>query len=307
MFNENAITMNNIKTAFSVKDLENLSGIKAHTIRIWEKRYSIFSPDRNENNIRSYNSEDLLKLLNITFLNNFGYKISKISSMSNDDMNGLVKQIYSNKNSASLAISSLKYAMFNFDTTLFHETYNRLAETKTFEEIFYEVFIPLLDEIGVLWQTSTLKPIHEHFISSLIRQKLYTVIEDAQQKISYDRKKIFVLYLPMHEIHELGLVFVNYLLLNKGYKTLYLGESVPMKDLEDMKTYFEEVTFISYFTVQPEYDDVDKYLKEFEETILQDTLNKLYVLGKQVEHVTKSYNGISLQKGIQNLMLDLQA
>lgn len=299
--------MNNIKTAFSVKDLENLSGIKAHTIRIWEKRYSIFSPDRNENNIRSYNSEDLLKLLNITFLNNFGYKISKISSMTDEDMNGLVKQIYSSKNSASLAISSLKFAMFNFDTALFHETYNKLLETKTFQEIFYDVFIPLLDEIGVLWQTATLKPIHEHFISSLIRQKLYTVIEDAQQKINYDRKKIFVLYLPMHEIHELGLVFVNYLLLNQGYKTLYLGESVPMKDLEDMKTYFDEVTFISYFTVQPEYEEVEAYLEEFRTTILEGTSNKLYVLGKQIESVKKSFEGISLQSGIQNLMMDLQS
>lgn len=307
MFNENAITMNNIKTAFSVKDLENLSGIKAHTIRIWEKRYSIFSPDRNENNIRSYNSEDLLKLLNITFLNNFGYKISKISSMTDEDMNGLVKQIYSSKNSASLAISSLKYAMFNFDTALFHETYSKLLETKTFQEIFYDVFIPLLDEIGVLWQTATLKPIHEHFISSLIRQKLYTVIEDAQQKISYDRKKVFVLYLPMHEIHELGLVFVNYLLLNQGYKTLYLGESVPMKDLEDMKTYFDEVTFISYFTVQPQYEEVEAYLEEFKSTILEGTSNKLYVLGKQIENVKKSFEGISLQSGIQNLMMDLQS
>lgn len=298
--------MNNIKTAFSVKDLENLSGIKAHTIRIWEKRYSIFSPDRNENNIRSYNSEDLLKLLNITFLNNFGYKISKISSMSDEDMNGLVKQIYSSKNSASLAISSLKFAMFNFDTALFHETYNKLLETKSFQEIFYEVFIPLLDEIGVLWQTSTLKPIHEHFISSLIRQKLYTVIEDAQQKINYDRKKVFVLYLPMHEIHELGLVFVNYLLLNQGYKTLYLGESVPMKDLEDMNTYFDEVTFISYFTVQPQYEEVETYLEEFKSTILEGTSNKLYVLGKQTENITKTFDGISIQSGIQNLMVALQ-
>ncbi|NHN26188.1 MerR family transcriptional regulator [Flavobacterium jejuense] len=297
--------MNNIKTSFSVKDLENLSGIKAHTIRIWEKRYSIFSPDRNENNIRSYDSEDLLKLLNITFLNNFGYKISKISSLSDEDMNSLVKQIYSDKNSSSLAISSLKYAMFNFDTKLFHETYDKLIEIKSFEEIFYEVFIPLLDEIGMLWQTSTLKPIHEHFISSLIKQKLYSAIEQTHQKNNYCRKKVFVLYLPMHEIHELGLVFVNYLLLNKGYNTLYLGESVPMKDLEDMKTYFDEVHFISYFTVQPLADDVDAYLNEFQETLLENTTNKFYVLGKQIEHVANKYEGITFYSGIQSLVLSL--
>ena len=305
MFNEIDKTMNNIKTSFSVKDLENLSGIKAHTIRIWEKRYAIFSPDRNENNIRSYDSEDLLKLLNITFLNNFGYKISKISSLSDEDMNSLVQQIYSSKNSSSLAISSFKYAMFNFDTKLFHETYAKLTETKSFEEIFYEVFIPLLDEIGMLWQTSTLKPIHEHFISSLIRQKLYTVIEQAHQKVTYNRKKVFVLYLPMHEIHELGLVFVNYLLLNKGYSTLYLGESVPMKDLEDMKLYFDEVHFISYFTVQPQQEEVEQYLDEFQQSIFNDSTNKFYVLGKQIAHVTKKYEGITFYSGIQSLMLDI--
>ncbi len=297
--------MNNIKTSFSVKDLENLSGIKAHTIRIWEKRYSIFSPDRNENNVRSYNSEDLLKLLNITFLNNFGYKISKISSLSNEEMNSLVKQIYSNKNSSSLAISSFKYAMFNFDAKLFHDTYNKLTETKSFEEIFYEVFIPFLDEIGVLWQTSTLKPIHEHFISSLIRQKLYTAIEAVHQKINYDRKKVFVLYLPLNEIHELGLIFINYLLLNKGHSTLYLGESVPMKDLEDMKIYFDEVHFISYFTVQPSADEVDVYLAEFQQTILRDSKNKFYVLGKQIEHVANKYESITFYSSIESLLLSI--
>ncbi|WP_130734336.1 MerR family transcriptional regulator [Flavobacterium sp. J27] len=297
--------MNNIKTSFSVKDLENLSGIKAHTIRIWEKRYSIFSPDRNENNIRSYNSEDLLKLLNITFLNNFGYKISKISSLTMEDMNNLVKQIYSEKNSSSLAISSFKYAMFNFDTKLFHETYSQLAKTKSFEEIFYEVFIPLLDEIGMLWQTATLKPIHEHFISSLIRQKLYTAIETIHQKENYTRKKVFVLYLPLNEIHELGLIFINYLLLNKGYSTVYLGESVPMEDLSDMKLYFEEIHFISYFTIQPHADDVNTYLHQFYQTILKDTPNTLHVLGKQIEYATDKQEKIAFYSEIQNLILEL--
>lgn len=296
--------MNKIKSNFSVKDLENLSGIKAHTIRIWEKRYSIFSPDRNEHNVRSYDSDDLLKLLNIAFLNNFGYKISKISSLSDDEVNKLVNDIYSEKNSASLAITSLKFAMFNFDTQLFHENYNRLAETKTFDAIFYEVFIPLLDEIGVLWQTSTLKPIHEHFISSLIKQKLYTAIEELQRNSKPDKDQIIALYLPSNEIHQLGLLYVNYLFLAKGYKTLFLGESVPMKDLEELKNCFDKVHFVSYFTVQPHYDEVEKYLIEFSQTILKGTSNKFSVLGRQVEHIHTKIDGISIHNGIQNLMLD---
>ncbi|VXC32106.1 MerR family transcriptional regulator [Flavobacterium sp. 9AF] len=297
--------MNNIKTSFSVKDLENLSGIKAHTIRIWEKRYSIFSPDRNENNIRSYNSDDLLKLLNITFLNNFGYKISKISSLSNEEMNKLVKQIYSDKNSSSLAISSFKYAMFNFDSKLFHDTFQQLSGTKSFEEIFYEVFIPLLDEIGVLWQTATVRPIHEHFISSLIKQKLYTEIESVQKKHDDDFNKVFVLYLPLNEIHELGLIFINYLLLNKGFHTVYLGESVPMEDLSDMKLYFDQVHFVTYFTVQPHPEEVDNYLATFYETILKNTEHKLHVLGKQINYASQKQDKIAFYSEIQSLFLDL--
>src|SRR5690606_1557507 len=163
--------MNNIKSVFSVKDLENLSGIKAHTIRIWEKRYELFSPNRDENNIRSYTSNDLKRILNIAFLNNFGYKISKIAKLSDAEIVNLAQKIYSDKTDSSFAISNFKLAMFNFDSKLFHTTYDRLLDSKDFETIFYEVFMLLLVEIGFLWQTETLTPIHEHFISSLIRQK----------------------------------------------------------------------------------------------------------------------------------------
>ena len=297
--------MNKIKTIFTIKDLENLSGVKAHTIRIWEKRYAIFSPDRNDNNIRSYDSEDLLKLLNISFLNNFGYKISKISSLSELEREELVRQIYSEKTSSTIAVTSFKYAMFNFDTNLFHEAYNKLAETKSFEQIFYEAFVPLLEEIGLLWQTNTLKPIHEHFISSLIRQKLYSVIEEEQQKVVYTRDKAFVLFLPMHEIHELGLVFVNYLLLQKGYKTLYLGESVPMEDLEDMNTFFKEITFVSYFTVKPEQEDLPAYFDKFNETILKDSPNTFHVLGRQIQNVESKFEAIKLHTSIESMMSTL--
>lgn len=284
--------MNNIKSVFSVKDLENLSGVKAHTIRIWEKRYNLFSPIRDDNNIRSYNTDDLKKILNISYLNNFGYKISKIAKLTESEMVALTQQIYSEKTQASFAISNLKFAMFNFDAKLFHSTYDELEKSKSFEEIFYDVFIPLLDEIGFLWQTETLKPVHEHFISSLIRQKLFSEIEKAQKNVNFSNEEVYVLYLPMHEIHELGIMFVNYLLLRKNKHVIYLGESVPMEDLQEVIKYYNKITFLSYFTVQPEIDNLESYLFDFKHSILKREQDRFYILGKQVSDYHSQIPGI---------------
>lgn len=295
--------MNNIKSVFSVKDLENLSGIKAHTLRIWEKRYDLFSPDRDNNNIRLYNADDLKKLLNIAFLNNFGYKISKISKLSEDERKNLVKQIYSEKTNASFAISNFKIAMFNFDSNLFQTTYDKLMETKTFEEVFYEVFIPLLEEIGYLWQTETLKPIHEHFISSLIRQKLFTEIELQQKRVDKETSEIFVLFLPQQEIHELGILFVNYLLLKQNKHVIFLGDNVLVDDLKEIVKLFDKVVFVSYFTVQPEPEKVDDYLSHFNDYILSDSSNEFWVLGKQAKFSNMTFKNIRTFSGIQEMML----
>ncbi len=174
--------MNIVKNTFSIKDLENLSGIKAHTIRIWEKRYNILEPMRTETNIRLYDLENLQKLLNITLLHDHGYKISKISKFPKDKIPALVNEIVTEKSAKSHALSSFKMAMMNFDQTLFFKTYNELLSEKSFREIFYEVFIPLIQEIGLLWQTDTITPAHEHFISYLIKQKVLINTEELQIK-----------------------------------------------------------------------------------------------------------------------------
>lgn len=297
--------MNNIRSVFSVKDLENLSGIKAHTIRIWEKRYDLFSPNRDENNIRSYDSNDLKRILNIAFLNNFGYKISKIAQLSDSEIVDLAQKIYSDKTESSFAISKLKLAMFNFDAKLFHETYDKLLESKEFEAIFYEVFIPLLDEIGFLWQTETLTPIHEHFISSLIRQKLFSEIENAQKNLNVNSEEVFVLFLPMDEIHEIGIILVNYLLLKKGKQVIYLGENVPTEELKHVLNHFDKITFVSYFTVQPETEKLVDYLKHFKSEILTRDSDRFCVLGKQVLDFKSPVKSVFTYNGIQNLLLEI--
>src|SRR3970282_882472 len=172
--------INNVKSVFSIKDLENLSGIKAHTIRIWEKRYNVLKPMRTDTNIRLYDLASLQKLLNIVLLHDYGYKISKIASYSEDKIPSLVREIISSKNSKNHAISAFKMAMMNYDEELFLNTYNWLIAEKSFKEVFHEVFIPLLEELGLLWQTDTITPAHEHFISYLIKQKLLTNTEKLQ-------------------------------------------------------------------------------------------------------------------------------
>ncbi|BDB56908.1 MerR family transcriptional regulator [Flavobacterium ammonificans] len=276
--------MNNVKNVFSIKDLENLSGIKAHTIRIWEKRYNVLEPMRTDTNIRLYDLASLQKLLNITLLHDFGYKISKISKYPPETIPALVREIVTNKTAKSHAISEFKIAMMNFDQELFFNTYDWLTKEKSFQEIFYDVFLPLMNEIGMLWQTDTITPSHEHFITFLIKQKLLIQTEQLQIRKPTKTDKVFVLSLPMNEIHELGLMYLNYEILAKGYKTIYLGESVPIDSLKYLKNHFESIVFVSYLTVQPDKDNVNEYITEMKQVLESDTTS-LWFIGRMVAHI----------------------
>ena len=276
--------MNNIKNTFSIKDLENLSGIKAHTIRIWEKRYNVLEPMRTDTNIRYYDLSCLQKLLNITLLHEYGYKISKISKMPAEKIPLLVREIVSEKSAKNHAISAFKMAMMNFDQSLFFKTYNDLLSEKSFKEIFFDVVIPLMNEIGFLWQTDTITPAHEHFISYLIKQKLLINTEKIQVLPPTKTDKLFVLYLPMNEIHELGLMYLNYEIISNGYKTIYLGESVPTESLKDLKKYFTNIVYVCYMTVEPEKADVKSYVKLLQTEILDET-SELWLIGRMTEYL----------------------
>ncbi len=280
--------MNNVKSVFSIKDLENLSGIKAHTIRIWEKRYSVLEPMRTETNIRLYDLQSLQKLLNITLLHNYGYKISKISKLPPEKIPLLVKEIVTDKSAKSHAISDFKMAMMNFDQALFLNTYDNLLSEKSFRDVFHEVFIPLLNEIGLLWQTDTITPAHEHFISYLIKLKLLTNTEKLLSTEAIYKDRIFVLYLPENEIHELGLMYLNYEFIFNGHKTLFLGENVPIESLNDTLKYFEKITFVCYMTVKPERDEIDQYMENSYKKILHPKDNQMWVIGKMTQDINIS-------------------
>ena len=279
--------MSSVKNIFSIKDLENLSGIKAHTIRIWEKRYNVLEPLRTDTNIRYYDLSSLQKLLNITLLHDYGYKISKISQMPSDKIPLLVQDIISSKSAKNHAISSFKMAMMNFDQKLFLDTYNALLSEKSFREVFFEVFIPLMEEIGFLWQADTISPAHEHFISYLIKLKLLVNTEKLQSKAPTKEDKIFVLYLPMDEMHELGLMYLNYEILNSGYKSIYLGESVPVSSLIPLKKYFNNIVYVCYMTVEPTNTSANAYVKELKSQILEED-STIWLIGRSAQNVEKS-------------------
>lgn len=279
---------NKIKNVFTIKDLENLSGIKAHTIRIWEKRYEILAPMRTDSNIRYYDIHSLQKLLNVSTLNSFGYKISVIAQMPPEKIPALVKEILSHKNMANYVLNNFKLAMMNFDLPLFASTYAMLQQEMSFRTIFYEFFLPLLEEIGFLWQTATITPAHEHFISALIRQKIASNTEKLQPIAPIKTDRIFTLYLPEHEIHEIGLMFVNYELLLNGYRTIYIGEGMPISYVKDVKNYFDNVTFISYITSQPLTENINKHIRNTKEEIINDDSSKLYLFGHNAQAISPS-------------------
>lgn len=292
--------MGNIKHNFSIKDLEYLSGIKAHTIRMWEKRYGVLEPKRTGSNIRSYDVTGLQKILNITFLNENGYKISRISKMSNEDICDLVKNITTTKSNMNRALKSMKVAMMNFDQPLFLKTYENLSETKTFGEIYSDVFIPLLQEIGFLWQAGTITPAHEQFISSLIKQKLFINIEKLQIQGPSKLDKVFVLFLPEEEIHDIGLFYTNYELLLHGYKVIFLGQSLPMDDLTYLSKLFEKTIFLSYLTVKPE--NVEDYITTFKENVIDGSDSEYWLIGRKTnELIDNGYKFPERVKGFESL------
>ena len=215
---------------YSIKDLEQLSGIKAHTLRIWEKRHGLLSPKRTDTNIRYYDDYELKKLLNISILNEQGIKISKIASMSHIELEGLVKDISSNSRSYKFYIDQLIIAMVDLDEPKFEGVLHEVAMKIGFEDLVTNVLYNFLEQIGVLWLTGNINPAQEHFISNLIRQKIIVAIDQLPYHPNKDLPSI-MLFLPEKEMHEIGLLFYYYLAKKIGFKVFYLGQYVPSNDV----------------------------------------------------------------------------
>ena len=213
---------------YRIAELEQLSGVKAHTIRIWEKRYNLISPERTDTNIRLYNDHQVRKLLNITALLASGVKISKVALLSENDIHSRVRQIQSKSNTdvATFSyINDLTSSMLDFNEELFENALTKAISQMGLFEAMTKVFYPFLYKIGLMWTTDGTMPVQEHFASNIIQRKLIAII-DALPPCT-KKNKIFMLMLPPMEWHEIGLLFSNYIIKSKGFRTIYLGQNVP--------------------------------------------------------------------------------
>lgn len=221
--------VHNTMNAFTIKDLENLSGIKAHTIRIWEQRYHFLKPQRTSTNIRYYSNEELRSILNIALLNKYGFKISHIDRMQPEEIQSKILALGDPRAVQDRIINELVQQMVDMDIERFEKTLSAYIASKGIERTINHIIFPFLEKIGILWQTGHINPAQEHLVTNAIRQKLIAAIEGALAPIHFN--KTFLLFLPEGEHHELGLLYVHYLLKIRGIKVIYLGANVPIKDM----------------------------------------------------------------------------
>ncbi|MCU0418797.1 MAG: MerR family transcriptional regulator [Cyclobacteriaceae bacterium] len=243
---------------YSIKELEQLSGIKAHTIRIWEKRHRLIEPARTQTNIRYYSDEDLKKIINVSVLNNNGVKISKIVGLSYDEIVRKVAELSRSYENTDVFIDQLVVAMIDMEEERFEKIISELTLKFGFERTVIEIIYPFLEKIGVLWQTGNISPAQEHFITHLIRQKIMVAI-DALPLAPKTARRV-LLYLPENELHELGLLFYHYVTKRDGYRTYYLGQTVPYNDVKSVCEVHHPDFVVSAFTSSPTPGNVQAYV-----------------------------------------------
>lgn len=231
MFSFVYISLNNMEF-YQINDLEKLTGIKAHTIRIWEKRYNIIEPHRSETNIRYYDDEQVKRLLNVSTLLDNGFKISKVASLKNEELRKLIRGIQDEPQETNVNVSfvnDLISAMLSFDEVGFEKIFSAAVTRMGVHNAMLQVFYPFLHKTGVLWSTNETAPAQEHFASNMIKKKLMAAIDGLPSPGKKDKK--FLLFLPENEWHEIGLLFSDYIIRTKGYSTIYLGQNVPSSNL----------------------------------------------------------------------------
>lgn len=217
---------------YSISDLEKLSGIKSHTIRIWEQRYGILRPKRTDTNIRFYEDHDLQQLLNVALLNRHGFRISKIAEMSKEDIAEQVSQVSNFKFDFDSQLDVLTLSVIEMDELKFARIFDNHVEQLGFERAMLEVVYPFMEKLSLLWLTGSIKPVQENFITQLIRNKLIVAIE--KEPLVSDRKvPKFMLYLPKDEQQELTILFMQYLLKRRGFRVVNLGANLALVDLKD--------------------------------------------------------------------------
>lgn len=267
---------------YSIKDLEQLSGIKAHTLRIWEQRYNLLNPDRTETNIRTYGDDDLKLILNVALLNDNGYKISKIANMSQKEIREEVVRLTDRTLTHDDQIHALTICMIEMDEERFDKVLSTNILKIGFEQTMLNIIYPFMSKIGVLWQTGAINPGQEHFMSNLVRQKLIVAIDGQYYK---GGGKKFLLFLPEGELHEISLLFAAYLIKLTGHKVIYLGQSTPKDDLMTVYKLHQPEYLMTIFTTSPSGENVQPYLDELAQRYSNSKilLSGYQILGQDLE------------------------
>ncbi|MDN5205012.1 MerR family transcriptional regulator [Fulvivirgaceae bacterium BMA10] len=269
---------------YSIKELEKLSGIKAHTIRIWEKRHGIIAPRRTSTNIRFYDDNDLKKILKVTILNNHGFKISSIAQLSREELNEKVIQLSTSVSKTDIHIDRMIMAMVDLDEASFEKLLGELTMKMGFENMVTNVIYPFLHKIGILWQTGNINPAQEHFMSNLIRQKIIVAIDAIPLPSKESRAPLFLVFLPEGEMHEIGLLFYHYILRKNNFRTVYLGQSVPYNDLLEVTKVHDPAFLLTVFTSSVP----DEKLEGLISRLSKDFKEKTIVLsGSQITRLSK--------------------
>lgn len=246
---------------YSIKELERLSGIKAHTIRIWEKRYNILDPSRTDTNIRLYSDHDLKKLLNLSILYRHGDKISKLSELTLEQLNERIQNIGDQVDDAETHLEQLTICMVEMNEARFEKYLSQFILKYGFEKTVIEVIFPFLKRVGILWLSDNINPVQEHFISHLIRQKLIVAIDSLPIHKQEGLPKV-MLFLPENELHEISLLFYHYIIRKLGYDTFYLGQHVPLDSLVEAANIYKPDYLISNFSYSPAYDQLGEYIAD---------------------------------------------
>jgi DNA-binding transcriptional MerR regulator len=263
---------------YSIKDLEHLSGIKAHTLRIWEQRYNLINPKRTDTNIRYYDQDDLKLVLNVSLLKDNGFKISKIAEMTMEEMFEEVTRISEKTTSFADQIYALTLSMIDLDEQRFEKIISTNTLKIGFERTMMNVINPFLSKIGIMWLTDSINPAQEHFITNLIRQKLMVAI-DGQYPTIDDKAAKYMLFLPDGELHELNLLFASYLIKARQNKVIYLGQSMPVNDLQMAYEVYQPDYLLTVLTSRPKDMSAQEYLEQLSEQFPE---SEILVSGGQV-------------------------
>ena len=246
---------------YSIKDLEQLSRIKAHTLRIWEQRYNIINPKRTDTNIRTYDDKDLKLVLNIALLKDHDFKISEIAKLSLEEVSEKVLAISDRHLNYPDQIHALTIAMIDIDEERFEKIMATNILQFGFENTMINIIYPFLSRIGTLWITGSIGPAQEHFITNLIRQKLIVAIDGQIIKPNEHTKK-YILFTPEGEFHEIPLLFANFILRARNNKVIYLGQSLPFSELEFICELHKPDFLFSAITSVPGQDEIQKYVNK---------------------------------------------